>query len=364
MRAERTYIYKLKPYYWFIPPLNPQQKPLFWNKPITRAFKPSLYTPTRIPDHREVFQNFPQPRVVMMSLAKNGRRAQSIAAEHAREAVLMTFGNPNEINMTDSEGSTALLYTAANGHTLEVGNLLDNGASVDAADFQMRTPLSWAAAFGHIATSRLLLHHNADPNSQDIDGKTPLIHACINGHAELCAQLLDWNDTSPVLKDYNYSTPLLYAAAHGHDAIVEILLCHDQVKTDWALQGWKEETLKNVLRLEIPGEWDPDLDILWDANTGRMPQAHALLRGHTSTAALLSSYWDRLNLDARPVPPTATTKADEDDEAPRGRTRFHSVIGMSKSTEYSPERLAGKEENYWPWWWLETSLHVLKRKSL
>lgn len=284
-----------------------------------------------------------------MSPAKNERRAQSIAAEHAREAVLWTSVNPSKVNMTDSEGRTALSYAAANGHTLEVGNLLDNKASVDAGDFQNRTPLSWAAAFGHIAISRLLLHHNADPNSQDVDGKTPLIYACINGHAELCAELLDWNGTSPVLKDYNYSTPLLYAAAYGHDAIVEILLCHDQVKTDWALQGWKEETQKDVLRLGIPGEWVPDFDILWDANTGRMPQAHALLRGHTSTAALLSSYWDRFNLDARIILPAAATQAeDDDDEAPRGRTRFQSVIGMRKPTEYSPEPLAGKEERFSP----------------
>lgn len=64
----------------------------------------------------------------MMSLAKNGRRAKSIAAEHAREAFLWTFGNPNETNMTDSEGRTALLDAAANGHTLENGNLLNNKA--------------------------------------------------------------------------------------------------------------------------------------------------------------------------------------------------------------------------------------------
>lgn len=251
--------------------------------------------------------------------------------------------------MADSEGRTPLSYAAANGHTLTVSNLLHSKAFVDAADFQRRTALSWAAAYGHIATCRILLLHNADPNSQDVDGKTPLIYACINGHAELAAQLLDWNDTSPVLKDYNYSSPLLYAAAHGHDAIVEILLCHDEVKTDWALQGWKEETQKEVLRLGLPGEWDPDLDILWDANTGRMPQAHALLRGHTSTAALLSSYWDRFNLDARPVLPATGTKT-EDNEASRGRTRFHTVIGMRTDTECSPARPVSvrKGENFLP----------------
>lgn len=162
----------------------------------------------------------------------------------------------------------------------------------------------------------------------------------------MVSQLLEWNDTSPVLKDYNFSSPLLYAAAHGHDAIVEILLCYDEVRADWALQGWKEETQKEVLRLGLPGELDPELDILWDASTGRMPQAHALLRGHTSTAALLSSYWDGLNLDARLIPPAAVTNAEDNDEAPRGRARFHTVIGMRDYTECSPARPLRKGENF------------------
>lgn len=226
----------------------------------------------------------------------------------------------------------------------------------------MRTPLSWAAAFGNIVTSRLLLHYNADPNSQDIEGKTPLIYACINGHAELCAQLLDWNGThqGSLTEVRSSGFPLSTLARPnrfwpGHGKVRSRKWHHAHVQR-------RITVVSSHHSLWGQGRWDPDLEFLWDANTGRMPQAHALLRGHTGTAALLSSYWDRLILDARLVPPTATTKADEDDEATRGRIRFHSVIGMRKSTEYSPERLAGKEKNFWPWWWLETSLHVLREK--
>lgn len=58
---------------------------------------------------------------------------------------------------------------------------------------------------------------------------------------------------------------------HEHDSIVEILLWHNEVITDWALQGWKEETQKETIRLGISFEWNPYFDILWDADTGRMP---------------------------------------------------------------------------------------------
>lgn len=251
-------------------------------------------------------------------MTETGRTALSIAAEHARDATLRTLmeDNAGQIDLADTEGRTPLSYAAGNGHTLTVDHLLHNKSFVDAADNQKRTPLAWAAASGHIATSQLLLTHNADPNRQDVDGKTPLIHACINGHAELVAGLLDWNDTSAVLKDYNYSSPLFYAAAYGHDAIVEILLCHHDVITDWALQGWKEDTQKEAIRSRIPpGEWNNQyFDFVWDANTGRMPQAHAMLRGHTTTAALLSLYWNSLNMESRPVPPAPAAVKIEDDD--------------------------------------------------
>lgn len=89
---------------------------------------------------------------------------------------------------------------------------------------------------------------------------------------------------------------------HEHDAIVEILLWHNQVITDWALQGWEEETQKEMIRLGISVEWNPYVDILWDANTGRnaVSRRHTPM-AHTRASALLSLlYWNRLNLLCAP----------------------------------------------------------------
>lgn len=63
------------------------------------------------------------------------------------------------------------------------------------------------------------------------------------------------------------------AAAYGHDAIIDILLLHDEVVDGWALQGWKEETLDEALKENNPGERNVHSEIGWDLNTGRMPQA-------------------------------------------------------------------------------------------
>ena len=280
-----------------------------------------------------------------MRLAKSGRTALSIFAELGNDAMLWTLieDDPRKIDLADVVGRTPLSYAAGNGHTLTVDHLLENGGFADAPDIQERTPLSWAAASGHTSTSQLLLFNNADANSQDTEGKTPLIYACINGHAELVAELLDWNDTSPVLKDYNFSPPLLYAAAYGHDAIIDILLARQEVVNDWALQGWKEETLKEALRERNFAEWNIYFDIAWDLNTGRMPQAHAMLRGHMNTAALLLFHWARLSLDARPV--LSAAGKVEDDEAPRGRTHYRTAIGLRESGVYSRSSSARRGVN-------------------
>lgn len=126
--------------------------------------------------------------------------------------------DPGKINLAGIDGRAPFPYAANNVYTLIVDHLLEDGGFADAADIKKRTPLLWAAASGHISTSQLLLINIADSDSQVIEGKAPLIYECIYGHAELVVQLLEWNDTSPLLKDYNFSSALLYAAAYGHDA--------------------------------------------------------------------------------------------------------------------------------------------------
>lgn len=270
-----------------------------------------------------------------MSFAKNGRTILSTVAELGNDAMLWTLieDDPGKINLADNDGRTPLSYAAGNGHTLTVDHLLENGGDADAADIGKRTPLSWAAASGHVSTSQLLLDNNVNPNHRDIEGKPPLTYACINGHAELVAILMNLEDTDPVLKDHNFSPPLLYAAAYGRNAIIEILLTRQEVVNDWALQGWKEETLKDSLRETNVGEWNEYFDITWDLNMSRMPQAHAMLQGHADTAALLSFHWARLGLNARPV--LSEAGETDNDEAPRRRMRYGTAIGLRKPGIYS-----------------------------
>lgn len=60
--------------------------------------------------------------------------------------------------------------------------------------------------------------------------------------------------------------------------------CPRRSRKDWALQRWKEETLK--LKEAVTGsnpdcEWNVYFNIAWELITGRRSQAHTMVRGTT-----------------------------------------------------------------------------------
>ena len=74
-------------------------------------------------------------------------------------AALLEFGADK--NALDSEGNSALHYSAGRGHTKVVQRLLDAGADTGGGSRGV-TPLAFAEAQGQRATAELLRKH-ADP---------------------------------------------------------------------------------------------------------------------------------------------------------------------------------------------------------
>ena len=103
-------------------------------------------------------------------------------------------GDPNSLDPRDD--STPLHAAVAKGQTLNVEQLLECGAFVDAADVMGRTPLHLAMVLPEctpIAT--LLLDHGADPRTPDVGGLSPIDLAGVREEAALVQLLLeriDW----------------------------------------------------------------------------------------------------------------------------------------------------------------------------
>ncbi len=116
------------------------------------------------------------------------------------------------------------LHTAALQNLVEwAENLLDRGAEVDATDREGRTPLMFAAAFRSMEVASLLLAHGADPNAGDGHGDTALHLAAAFGDVPMATLLIE-NGAEVAARAKDGATPLHYAALYGHPKMITLLI--------------------------------------------------------------------------------------------------------------------------------------------
>lgn len=151
--------------------------------------------------------------------------------------LLLAGASPDYI--TDFSGKAPILCVFANeGNVPMVSLLLEFGANVELTNSQGQTALSLASAKGHCDVVRQLIAAGASPGHADTVGYCPLVHAARNGCLNVVGYLLacDW-----ILKNENdvelaeaAQQALIAAAGQGHTEIVEYLLDMAEVTADMA----------------------------------------------------------------------------------------------------------------------------------
>ena len=121
------------------------------------------------------------------------------------------------MDLTNSEGETALMKASHHGHIEVVEKLLGKGASVDMANGRGMTALMEASRHGHIGVVEKLLEQGASVDIKDADGKTSLRWAVEKGHHKVSGRLVD-------IRDEDVRTALMRASYRGHLEIVLALL--------------------------------------------------------------------------------------------------------------------------------------------
>ncbi|KAF7285187.1 hypothetical protein GWI33_011724 [Rhynchophorus ferrugineus] len=149
--------------------------------------------------------------------------------------LLLAGADPNYI--TDFLGKSPVLCAYANeGNVPMVSLLLEFGADVELTNSQGQTALSLASSKGHCDVVRQLIAAGASPGHADAVGYCPLVHAARNGCLNVVGYLLacDW-----ILKNKNdvelveaAQQALIAASGQGHTEIVEYLLDMAEVNAD------------------------------------------------------------------------------------------------------------------------------------
>jgi ankyrin repeat protein len=174
----------------------------------------------------------------------------------------LTAGNVNEF---DSEGWTALHFSAFEGSVDCTNYCLEMGANVNTRDFRGHTPLLYASSLGRVNVVRMLLDVGAIADTTSYARLTPLYRAIrfkrfdvarllIDRGAKLSSVLLDkWIPEIP-----NWITTFIDSRSNCRCAAIVIIGIHKYHRT--TVTGNNDV---NVLRLISKHIWSTRMDDVW-----------------------------------------------------------------------------------------------------
>jgi ankyrin repeat protein len=131
-----------------------------------------------------------------------------------------------EIDITDSNGRTAVSFAAERSDLTALSLLLRYGASPVIASPAQGSPLHFAAVAINPRGIDILLEHGAEIDCLTSYSQTPLHYAAAYSSSERHARALLAAGANPNCKDLDSMTPLHWTAISGNDAVAKVILDH------------------------------------------------------------------------------------------------------------------------------------------
>ncbi len=157
----------------------------------------------------------PVPEAPLAAAIKAGRRAEAIDAIAKKQA---------DVNASEADGSTALLWAANLNETDVALRLLKAGADPKVRNRLGSTPLTEAALNANNALIQALLDAGADPNEAGADGQTPLMIVARTSNVAAAKMLLDKGANANAKETQREQTALMWAAASSQGPMMRELL--------------------------------------------------------------------------------------------------------------------------------------------
>jgi ankyrin repeat protein len=136
------------------------------------------------------------------------------AGDHAAAMRLVSAKGAN-VNATGNDGSTAIMYAAANGDLELVRALIKSGANVKPANQLGTSAITEAAIIGSAPILDALLKAGANPNFKTTNAETPLMAAARSGKVDAAKVLLDAGADINAKESWGEQSALMWAAAQS-----------------------------------------------------------------------------------------------------------------------------------------------------
>jgi ankyrin repeat protein len=146
------------------------------------------------------------------------------AAERGdRAAVSRLLSKGANPNTPGPDGTTAIMYAAANDDLELVRALIKAGANVKLTNQFGTTALTEAAIIGSAPIIDALLKAGADPNTKNPEGETPLMAIARTGKVDAAKRLLEAGADINARENFGGQTALMWAAAQSQPEMVKFL---------------------------------------------------------------------------------------------------------------------------------------------
>ncbi|MGE5327071.1 MAG: ankyrin repeat domain-containing protein [Deltaproteobacteria bacterium] len=144
------------------------------------------------------------------------------AGDHFAAMRLVSAKGVN-VNATGADGSTAVMYAAANGDLELVRALIKAGADVKLKNRFGTSAITEASILGSAPIVDALLKAGADPNFRTPNGETPLMAAARSGKIDAAKALLDGGADINAKETWGEQSALMWAAAQSQAEMVKFL---------------------------------------------------------------------------------------------------------------------------------------------
>ncbi|MBN4075968.1 ankyrin repeat domain-containing protein, partial [Gammaproteobacteria bacterium AH-315-E17] len=183
-----------------------------------------------------------------------------------------------DINASEVDGSTALLWATYQQNLEMVSVLLNAGANPNLSNRYGISPLLQSSRTGDGDAAMALLNAGADPFRTRANLETPLMAAASTGLYEVVERLLEFGADVNATEPFQNQTALMWSAEAGHTEIVESLIAAG-AEIDVLTRTYEELTLH---RSESGRQW------VGFSQGGMTAVMYATREGHTDTVRLLA----------------------------------------------------------------------------